>query len=244
VPSGRRSGSERAWQALDQLHEKGLNFDAEGREEHVPENGWHVDDYRQALPSEEAGEPAADGSWEAARRLMRDYEFADPSLIRAVFHPEQPLEQRDMLLEARFLGLRFHLGVRVGGVNDQRVEVDGEPVRVWGWNYRTLQGHLEMGQMDFEVWKWLRSGRVDFRIHAVSKPAHIRNPLVRAGFHLVGRRLQRRFAERACERMAALVDAEQRGGRAAEERTLERLDVQPAAADPGADRRLRRAQDD
>ena len=34
----------------------------------------------------------------------------------------------------------------------------GRPVRIWGWSYRTLQGHLEMGQMDYEVWKWLDDG--------------------------------------------------------------------------------------
>ena len=34
----------------------------------------------------------------------------------------------------------------------------GDAVRVWGWSYRTLQGHLEMGQMDYALWKWLDDG--------------------------------------------------------------------------------------
>jgi uncharacterized protein (UPF0548 family) len=110
---------------------------------------------------------------ERARDLMLDYEFADPSIVRAVYAPDSPLEGRDMLLEVRFLGLRFRVGVRVAGVVDETSEADGRTARVWGWSYRTLQGHLEMGQMDYEVWKWLDSGDVQFRIHVVSRPARI-----------------------------------------------------------------------
>jgi uncharacterized protein (UPF0548 family) len=139
---------------------------------------------------------------------MRDYEFADPHIVRAIYHDDAPLEHRDMLLEARFHGLRFHFGVRVGGVRDDRCEIDGRPVRIWGWNYRTLQGHLEMGQMDYEVWKWLDSGEVQFRIHAFSRRAPGGNPIVRLGFRVFGRREQVRFARHACRRMAALTAAE------------------------------------
>jgi hypothetical protein len=78
-------------------------------------------------------------------------------------------------------------------------------VRIWGWAYRTLQDHLEMGQMDYQVWKWTDSGEVEFRIHVVSRPASIRNPVIRLGFRLFGRREQIRFARRACERMACLL---------------------------------------
>jgi uncharacterized protein (UPF0548 family) len=136
---------------------------------------------------------------------MRDYEFADPAIVRAVYRPDAPLEGRDMLLEARFWGLRFRFGVRVGGVIDETRSVDGRDVRVWGWSYATLQGHLETGEMDYEVWKWLDSGDVEFRIHVVSRPSRIGNPLIRLGFRLFGRREQVRFAKRACERMACLV---------------------------------------
>lgn len=194
--------------ALDQLHDKGLNFDIDKRGQFTPENGWQVDDYRQPLPPEPPGPPLPDSSWEVATRLIRGYEFADPSIIRAIYHPDQPLARRDMLLEAHFLGLRFHFGCRVGGVNDETRLVDGRQVRVWGWNYRTLQGHLEMGQMDYEVWKWLDTGKVEFHIHAVSKPASIANPLTRLGFTLFGRRMQVTFARHACARMEALTTAE------------------------------------
>jgi hypothetical protein len=113
-----------------------------------------------------------------------------------------------MLLELRFLGLRFDVGVRVGGVHDETREIGGRPVRVWGWSYRTLQGHLEMGEMDYELWKWLDTGAVEFRIHRFSRPAPIANPVVRLGFRLFGRREQVRFARRACTRLLQLTEAE------------------------------------
>jgi uncharacterized protein (UPF0548 family) len=139
---------------------------------------------------------------------MRDYEFADPAIVRAVYHPDRPLEGRDMLLEARFWGMRFRFGVRVDGVIDETRAVRGRDVHVWGWTYSTLQGHLEMGQMDYEVWKWRDSGAVEFRIHVVSRRSRIGNPIIRLGFWLFGRRQQVRFAKRACERMAYLVAGE------------------------------------
>jgi uncharacterized protein (UPF0548 family) len=97
--------------------------------------------------------------------------------------------------------------VRVAGFRNETVSVDDRPVRVWGWNYRTLSGHFEMGQMDYELWEWAESGRLEFRIHVFSRPASIRNPIVRLGFRIFGRREQVRFARNACSRMARLVEA-------------------------------------
>jgi Domain of unknown function (DUF1990) len=93
-------------------------------------------------------------------------------------------------------------------VIDELRRVEGREVRVWGWSYATLQGHLETGQMDYEVWKWLDIGAVEFRIHVVSRASRIGNPIIRLGFRLFGRREQIRFAKRACERMACLVSGE------------------------------------
>jgi len=197
-------GDPAARRLLDELHAKALNFDIGERDTFTVENGWHSDEYRQPLPPEAPGPPQPGGSWQVARGLIRDYEFADPAIIQAVYDTELPLEQREMLLEARFHGLRFRLGVRVGGVIDETREVDGRQVRVWGWNYQTLAGHLEMGQIDYEVWKWLDTGEVDFHIAVFSRRAPVANPLVRLGLRLFGRHEQVKFARRACERMARL----------------------------------------
>jgi uncharacterized protein (UPF0548 family) len=198
-------GDPRARQALDELHDRPLNFDRDDRAGSTREAGWRIDDYCQPLGSEAPGPPEQHGPWERARDVLRNYEFADPRIVRAVYHPDDPLEGRDMLLEVRFWGLRFRFGVRVSGVIDDLRRVEGRDMRVWGWSYATLQGHLETGQMDYEVAKWLDSGEVEFRIHVVSRSSRIGNPIIRLGFRLFGRREQVRFAKRACARMACLV---------------------------------------
>ncbi|MFG2088939.1 DUF1990 family protein [Spirillospora sp. NPDC048824] len=184
-----------------------LNFDPHQHDMNRPESGWHVDDYRQPLPAEPPGPPVAGGSWEVARRLVRNYEYADPAIIREICRSGPPEPGRNMLLEGRFYGLHFYLGLRIGDVVDGVIERDGRRARVWGWTYRTLKGHLERGQMNQEVRKWLDTGEVEFHIHAFSQRAPIPNPIVRLGFILFGRITQVRFYKRSCWRMAALTTA-------------------------------------
>lgn len=197
--------------ALAELDAKQLNFALEESRDLTPEAGWRIDAFRQPLPGEAPGQPERSGSWDLACRLARDYDFAEPSIVRALYDPREPLERRNMLLELRFRALRFYVGVRVGDVYDDTREVDGRPGRVFGWNYRTLEGHLEQGQMDWQVWKWLESGDVEFRIHALSRSARGGNPVIRAGFRLFGRREQVKFLRRTCARMARLTAAELAG---------------------------------
>jgi uncharacterized protein (UPF0548 family) len=201
----RRCRLTRDERALDALRDRPLNFDDAERASWSEATGWKIDDYCRPLPDERPGPPEPGGPWERGQQLLRDYQFADPKLVRATFRSDGPLEGRDMLLEVRFWGLRFPVGVRVTEVIDETREMDGRGVQVWGWRYATLQGHLEMGEMAYEVWKRLDSGAVEFRVHVVSRPGRIPNPLVRIGFRLFARRLQVRFAIRSCERMASLV---------------------------------------
>jgi uncharacterized protein (UPF0548 family) len=198
-------GSPRTRRMLRRLHERPVNFSVTDRPEPGNHAGWHVDSHRQVLPSEPPGPPVPGGSWQVARRLVRDYEFADPRIVRAVYLPATPLEGRDMLLVGRFFGLRFPLGVRICGVVDEERTVDGRPARIWGWHYRTLQGHLEAGQMDFEVWKWTDTGAVEFRMRRFLRTAPIRNPVVWVGWRLFGRWMQAKFIRRAARRMDAFV---------------------------------------
>lgn len=170
------------------------------------ENGWKVDDRCQPLPTEQPGEPDRAGSFAQARQVLAGYEMADPSIVRAAFDGDVPLDQRDMALEGRFLFLRFPMGVRITHVVDDMIRVDGRRVRRWGWGYSTLEGHLEQGRMDWEVWKWLAEGTVEFRIHALSRRGPIRNRVVRLGFALFGERTQERFYDSVLARMRALVE--------------------------------------
>lgn len=195
-------GPPRVRRRLAALPAKKVNFDPAGLEGASSANGWTVTDLCQALPSEPPGQPLREGSWQIARRLMRGYEFADPSIVRAYYDPEEPLAGRNMLLKLQALGVaHLYVGVRVANVYEEFRELDGEKVCVWGWNYRTLEGHVEMGQMDWEVWKWLGDGRVEFRVHAVARVAPIRNPVVRLGFFLLREHERRTFLQSTKRRM-------------------------------------------
>jgi uncharacterized protein (UPF0548 family) len=193
---------------VEDLHGRDYNFDPSRLRELIAEQHWHHDDRRQALPGEPPGDPVPGGSFELAKALMRDYQFSEGSAVHAIFEQDAPLEGRDMLLVGRFLGLDFRLGVRVFEVVDERRTEEDRPVQVWGWSYRTLQGHLERGQMSYEVRKWLDSGAVEYRIAAVSHRARVSNPLVRIGFGLLGRREQLKFYDHTCEVMARKTAAE------------------------------------
>lgn len=195
-----------AWarRAYDDLHARAVNFAPVDWDDAAADPAWQVDRQITPLPTEPKGPPRPGGPYEVACELTRSYEVADPGLVRAVYDAAAPLEGRDMLLVGRFAVLRFPMGVRVGGVVDGPDELDGAPVYRFAWHYRTLQGHLERGQMDYEVVKYLEDGRVDFRIAAYSQRGPIRNPIVRIGFTLFGRSTQLRFYTRAAQRMRAL----------------------------------------
>jgi uncharacterized protein (UPF0548 family) len=196
-----------ALRRYDELHDRRVNFDPMSFDEAAADPGWQADRKHTDLPAEAPGPAAPGGPFEVARALLYSYEVADPALVRAVYDAEAPFDGRDMLLVGRFYGLRFPMGVRVGGVVDGPGELDGMEVQRFAWHYRTLEGHLEQGQMDYEVVKYLADGRVEFRIAAFSRRGPISNPIVRLGFALFGRSTQTRFYDRATARMRSLTAA-------------------------------------
>ena len=198
-----RSGSPKVLRALADLRERPFNFDPERAEERTIETGWRVDDFAEALPSELPGPPEEHGSFAIAKELLRGYSFANPAVVRAHFDPDEPFEHRTMLLEIRFRGLRFLVGVRVLDVYERAVEHEGRPVQIWGWAYGTLEGHFEMGRLDWQVWKWLDTGEVQFRTHAYSRRAPV-NLVTRTGFRIFGRSEQLAFMRGTRTRMATL----------------------------------------
>lgn len=178
------------------------NFDETRISEYNAGNGWRIDDYETELPGEAPGFAEPHGAFRAATQVLRNYSFPPPWLISGIFVPDTPLEERVMLLRGRFLFLTFWFGARVVNVIDEtRLLPDGRQEQVWGYGYRTLEGHFEKGQIDFSVHKHLSTGRVMFRIHAVSQRDFIRNPLYRLGFRIFGRALQRIFAYASMRRI-------------------------------------------
>jgi hypothetical protein len=191
---------------LDAYTDAKVNYDFSRQNEYTSETGWRLDDYEADLPAEAPGPPEDAGSFAAAQDVLRRYAFPPPDLITGIFNPEGPLEKRIMVLRAQFLFFKFYFGVRVSEVTDEESrDTPNGPERVWGYGYRTLEGHFERGQIDFTIHKNLNSGAVQFRIHAVSQPGQIRNPFYWVGFKLFGRMLQRKFARESLRRMKEMV---------------------------------------
>ena len=173
----------------------------------------------EPLPTKAPGPPEPGGSWEIARRLVIDYQLADPGQVRAFYDDRAPFEGRDMLLWIRFAGLRFGVGVRIGAAYDWTRDVDGRPARVYGWYYDTLEGHFEQGRMHYEVWKWLDSGDVQFRLHAISRAARTGPWVLRTGFRVVGRINQLQFYRRVCRRARRFTEAQLEADRVSRDRS-------------------------
>ena len=175
------------------------------RDTYVAAAGWNVDAREAGLPAEAPGPPAPRGSFALACEILAQYSFPPPRLIRGRFDPAAPLDGRAMLLTATFLWMRFELPVRVSRVIDEaRTGTDGVE-QAWGYSYQTLAGHLEHGEITFEIIKTLATGAVRFRIHSFSQTGHISNFVHRVGFRAVGRRLQARFARESLRNMQHLV---------------------------------------
>ena len=193
---------------IDSYANAQVNYDFARQNEYTSATGWRIDDYATDLPAEAPGPPEPAGSFAAAQDVLRRYAFPPPDLITGYFDPSMSLEKRVMVLRAHFLVFNFYFGVRVSEVTDEaaRATPDG-PERVWGYGYRTLEGHFEKGQIDFTIHKNITTGAVQFRIHAVSQPGQIRNPFYWVGFKLFGRILQRKFARESLRRMRELVAA-------------------------------------
>lgn len=184
-------------EALAALRRRPVNYElAEVRR---PE--WNFDEHRHTIGWEPPG-PATDrGTWAVARDLVRDYEFTPPGLVRAVYDPRTPLLGRELLLEGRFSALRFQMGVRITSLilsGDQEHDV-------FGWSYRTLDGHLERGEVVYQVVKHRSSGRVEFTATSHSQVDPRLGPVLRLGWFVFGRRTQLRFYREIQRRMGVLV---------------------------------------
>lgn len=208
LPDGRATDGRSIVPELAALANRPINFDATRVGTYMTEPGWRIDDMVEPLPREGSGPPSEGGSWQVARRIMDDYQLADPGVVTAVYDKDAPLTGRDMLLTIRFAGLRFRVGVRMGDVYEETLDLDGRRVHVFGWDYRTLEGHFEQGQMHYEIWKWLDTGDVEFHLRAVSRPAENGPFLLRTGFRLFGRTHQLRFYSQVCRRARRLTEAQ------------------------------------
>ena len=175
--------------------------------------GSSVPAERIATAAAERGIPAAVRSDAAAAVSDAVEEAADAAPVALI---NQTFAER-FFPSADPLGRHIRLGrsetdplVRIVGVVDTLREVDGRAVRSWGWCYRTLEGHLERGEMTFQVRKWLDTGDVEFRIDRYFMRGPMPNPVIRLGWAVFGHWMQVRFVRRSLRRMTGLVTAELR----------------------------------
>jgi uncharacterized protein (UPF0548 family) len=196
-----RLDAARLWRELADAR---VNYSAD----EVRRPSWNIDTYRTDLAAERPGLPEPGGPWEHACRLVRDYEFSPPEIVRALYDPAAPLLGRDMLLEARFHGMHFYCGVRVTEVVDETRDAAD---RVWGWAYETLEGHLERGKVTYAVVKRHDTGEVQFLVSCHSQGAPTLAPVTRLGWRLFGRRTQLRFYRRCGERLRHFTRTSLRG---------------------------------
>lgn len=210
--AGRRS--RRYARRLAGLADLQVNFDPSELGAVPADRRWRIDDIVEPLPHEGSGPPTQGGSWEVARELMESYQLADPGVVTAFYDTTRPLAGRDMLLRIRFVGLRLKVGVRVGDVYEATRNLGGRQGRVFGWSYRTLEGHFEQGEMHYELCKWLDTGDVEFHLRAISRPATSGPFLTRTGFRIFGRTQQLRFYRQVCRRTKRLTEAQLETNRA------------------------------
>ena len=189
---------------LAELGERGFNYDADG--EGVPDDPrWHRDAYAADLGREAPGPPEDGGVFARGREVLVHYRFPDPKRLSGFFDEETPLLGRTMLLRAKFLWFRFDFGVRVTRVVDATRVKGDTTLHEFGYAYRTLKEHWEIGEIFFCLRKDADSGAVRFLIESYSRPDRIPNPFYRLGFRIFGRKLQREFAENGLRRMKRLV---------------------------------------
>lgn len=193
---------------LKRLTSLEFNYNAEEYDKSTDRQGWFIDHYKEIVGKECVGPPLENGVFAKIKDAVRLYHFPNPRLIHAVFDSKADLNGRNMLQVARVAGLEFRFGVRVTEVIDEKIlNSDNEMEESWGYSYRTLKGHFEIGQITFKITKNYKSGEIFFAINAYSKPSYIPNIFYRWGFRLFGRMLQRYFVSDSFRRIKELAQS-------------------------------------
>jgi uncharacterized protein (UPF0548 family) len=171
------------------------NFQVE-EHEMTPESGWNDYFIESFIAHESAG---GEQTFQRLARAVVNYQFSDPTIVRAHFDREAALLGRPMLLDIQALHLHYLCPVVVTAIRDENVE-DG---RVFGFCYETLDGHIETGREWFLLTK-APSGDIHFRIDARWRRGQFPNWWSRVGFRLLAKRYQRKWHRQAERRMIAI----------------------------------------
>lgn len=176
-----------------------FNYEAHRVKEELGGN-WNHDTASIKLPSDlRRGQQ----SFEIAKEFIRKYKFPNPKRVIGYYDPNSGLLGRTMLLRASFLGVTVCFGVRVTKVIDEMITTDcGFYGQNWGYSYRTLEGHWEIGEITFVLSHDFDNGTVTFTVKSYSKADRIPNLIHRIGFAVFGRHLQKQFAKESLQRVS------------------------------------------
>lgn len=175
-----------------------LNFPLTGEDSQSGKN-WRRYYSESIIAIEPPGPPGE--KFRLAWKAIGEYQFSEPEIVVGHFKPKDPLDQRDMLLEIKVLGLRYLCGARVGRIrrtkNDQETQ--------YGYRYDTLASHIEVGSEWFVLTKKHDTGEIWFRISASWRPGKFPNWWSRVGFEILGRHFQLRWHRLAYLRLREIV---------------------------------------
>jgi uncharacterized protein (UPF0548 family) len=134
-----------------------------------PRASDNCDRHALQIGIEPLGPPVADGPFRRVARAISEYRIFPPHLAQRVVK-RTPLQVGDVvgLCYPLFLGVRIFIASRV-------IEVFNGPCEGgWrsGFTYRTLEGHVELGEETFGVEKDARTGAVVVFLKAWSRPGH------------------------------------------------------------------------
>ena len=195
-----------------------------------PSTGWRTDSFSVVLDRRTADELADGDPWfERGRTALWHYAMVDPRIVRAAWWADGDLLGRRLTQEGRFGPLRLRMATEVSAVVDGVVEVEEGVATVAGFEYRTLEGHLEDGWQSWQLWRWHDTGLLEHRGHTISRRGDLDNPVIALGMRVFGRGMQLLAGRMSTERLRGFVD-----GSVADDVDTSSAPVRGLAAVPGA----------
>lgn len=141
-----------------------------------PRASDNFDRHALQVAMESPGPPLPNGPFQRVAQAISEYRIFPPQLAQRVVK-RAPVQVGDVvgLCYPLFLGIRVFIASRVIDV------FDGPSETGWrsGFTYRTLEGHIELGEETFCVEKDAKTGAVVVSLNAWSRPGHL---LVRLGY--------------------------------------------------------------
>ena len=169
----RRPGSRRV---LDELHDKALNFEPGDRDRFTPRTaGCPTTTASRCRPSR-PGRPCRAGAGRWPRASCATTSSPTPRSSGPSTTPTARWRSGTCCSRSASTGCGSASACASAAWSTRPARSTGARSGSGGGTTGRSQGHLEMGQMDYEVWKWLDTGDVEFHICRLLPPGAGRQP--------------------------------------------------------------------